>query len=970
MTRQQWMTGLCSALLQSLPEAAADALRRVQGLDTPPDGADLPAIGPALLASEIARRYAHGQHPDDIDEWLERAGLRAGQQSVTELVVPVCAHYRSGRLPLARWWRPDELNAVLLRGYARRRLAAVDPRTLGAELVDRWELAPDDAVEVLVNATAEIVEAPRIFVDRGHDAPSRWLHKVAGSKEIRSQVDAALARCPAALHERDDLLAMARFRETHAAIAARLQAASGWRDPVVDAAVGQLNAAAEASMAVLMSLSSYERRLLEAEGELESKFAQAMQIRRNSFTIDDAWGGVNSLPDRVGGEWRSTQWLEDYVYLQGGRIQRRSAGPMAHWTIVLDDIDEATAIAELLRDEHGTMRLGLADTDALAAFHLQIDDDPADPLSAEFVYDDTPEGLLDLIVLVQSRRVRLDVFALRDGALAGVGTRALRIADAAVARLVERMLPGLDALLADAAATERARLGADRADDWAIVAAIDAAKSAELLAALDPALLIGIAPLDTKQRADFDAARGALLDALAARATVAPDDADSDAAVAKARRRFARTVEQLRSPGATPPKTAQRDDKARVNRLVDGLVDDRRAVLTLTLARNALDGSTRLAGYWIAGAGRRRCVGEVDDCGVSLEQLRASARLPLQQPADLDALIGAAPTLGSSLVAPLLARGVRELVIVPVSFVHALPLHLGPATDDAHGDRLCDVFETISYAPSLALLQHLATLAPRPDGNVVAAAHGAGLAFAKPETEVLSRLSAPGRARLLPAPTGPALAAEAPAAALLHLACHGTWIIGDYWRSGVAVAGTDEAAGWLSVAQIQKTLDLRGASLVCLSACDSGVSAADLWQVDDYLGIDGAFLACGAGAIVSTLWKVSDAAALLFTATMYHSLCGGVTIAQACRAAASTFAYGGWRVIDERHPVGLLLKQAGVDWPAVVRQLDDTAVDLSHPFYWGVFKLSGLVGNPVAALRRPSARASARKPSKPSKLQT
>ena len=48
-------------------------------------------------------------------------------------------------------------------------------------------------------------------------------------------------------------------------------------------------------------------------------------------------------------------------------------------------------------------------------------------------------------------------------------------------------------------------------------------------------------------------------------------------------------------------------------------------------------------------------------------------------------------------------------------------------------------------------------------------------------------------------------------------------------------------------------------------------------------------------------------------------------------------------------PVGALLAHAGVDWPSQVRELDDMAVDLSHPFYWGVFKLSGLVREPIDA---------------------
>jgi CHAT domain-containing protein len=959
MTRHEWFAGVCSAMLQSLPAEAAHALRSLPDLETPEDPWQTPDLGPAVAAAEIMRRYAAGEHPDDIAAWCDRAGFEPGPGTVTTLIVPLCERYRMGSLPWPRWWRPDEVTATLLRWYVRARAAARGIERMVPELLHRWDLSDDEATEVLVNATADIVEAPRIFVDRGHDPASRWLHKVAASKEFRTKVDAALAQYSAALHDRDDLLAMVRYRETHNAIAERLNAASGWRDPVVDTAVERLEAALEASGTVLLSLSPYERRLLEPEGQLESLFARAMEIRHRTFTIDVS-GHANPLPDRVDGVWQTTQWLEDYVYHQGGRIMRRSAGPIAHWTIVLEDMGEALAVAELLEDPTYIPGGGFAETSALAEFHLKLADDPSDPLTAEFVYDDTPDGLLDLVVLVQTRRVRLDVFVLRDGALAGVGSRILGMPTAALARILDRLEPAVEALLAQTEASEQARLGLDRADIWARVAAIDAAKSTELLAALDPELIVGVARVDAKRREAYRAARGALLDALAARASGAV--ASGDAPVEDARTRYARTVEQLRAARPARSKPQRRDDKARVGALVDGLVDDRRAVLTLTLTRSPHDGSTRLGGFWVSGAGRARAAGEVADSAVSLEQLQATTRLPLEGPSDLDALLEAAPTLGRDLVAPLLERGVRELTVVPISFIHALPLHLWPATGDPDGPRLCDVFDSFAYAPSLALLQQLSRQPARADAPAVAAVHGADLAFAGAEARVLSILGG-DRTRVLPSVTKKALATEAAGAGLLHLACHGSWVIGDYWRSGLALDGASEANQWLSVAEIQNTLALRGTALVCLSSCESGVSASDIWRVDDYLGIDGAFLACGARAVVSTLWSVADLVSLLFTATMYHALSTGVSLAQAHRAAVSMFTSGDYRRLDHEHPVGALLERAGIDWPQELRDLDEAGDELRHPFYWGVFKLSGLVAEPVHALRCDKDGGAARAPS-------
>ena len=938
VTRDDWFARLCAELLEALPHGAARALRSVPGLDTP---ADSPDLGPATLAAEVTRRYAAGEHPDDIAEWLAAAALEPEGEAVTELVVPLCELFRTGGLPFPRWWRPDELAGMLLRRYARARRADIHDEELALELVQRWGLSGEDALEVHANALAEIVEQPGIFIEPGHDPASRWLRKIAGMKDFRTKVEAALTSCPPALHERDDLVAMARYLATSNAIAERLNDTSGWRDPVVDVAVDQLNEALEAAGEVLLSLSPYERSLVEPVSEVEALFARAMDVRRNTVFLGDA-GGANALPDRVLGEWRVTQWLANYVYLQGGRIQRRSAGPMAYWALVLEEADEGAAIAELLADPDWMPGGGLVKTDALASFRLEFADDPSDPLLLEFTYGDNPEALLDLVTLVQARRVRLDVFAIRDGALVGVGTRSLPIANEAIGAFLEPMVAKVAALLDDQERAEHARLGLDRADVWASFLAADAAKSADLLAGLDPALIVGVRKLDAEGRESYREARRALLSARVA-----------GSGIEEARRHYAQTVERLRRPSGQGPAAVGRGARADVKRLVDGLVDDRRAVLALTLGRDPLEGSTRLGGFWVAGAGRRRAAGDVTVDSRSLEALREAVPLPLTEPSDLDATIYAAPSLGRELVAPLIERGVRELTILPVSFLHALPLHLWPATDDPRGDRLVDAFDLVSYAPSASLLRGLAAAPPPTQGSVVAAGHGADLRFVGAELGVLTSLTA-GRARALPDATTTAVTAAAAAAGLLHLACHGTWIIGDYWSSGLALAEADGLDGWLSVAEIQRDLDLTATELVCLSACDSGVSATDLWRIDDYLGIDGAFLACGARAVLSTLWAVTDAVALLFTATVYHALAGGETLAAAYRAAVSTFATGAYRDVDASHPVGAVLAEAGVDWQAEVRELDEMDVDLGHPFYWGVFKLSGLVGGQVYALMNPA----------------
>jgi tetratricopeptide (TPR) repeat protein len=104
-------------------------------------------------------------------------------------------------------------------------------------------------------------------------------------------------------------------------------------------------------------------------------------------------------------------------------------------------------------------------------------------------------------------------------------------------------------------------------------------------------------------------------------------------------------------------------------------------------------------------------------------------------------------------------------------------------------------------------------------------------------------------------------------------------------RSGVVLAGggrdpgaglpdpsTDAPAredGILTAEEVQ-ALDLRGTELVVLSACETGLGALEYGQ--GVLGLQGAFQAAGARAVVASLWKVEDAATSVLMEHFYTNL--------------------------------------------------------------------------------------------------
>jgi CHAT domain-containing protein len=103
-------------------------------------------------------------------------------------------------------------------------------------------------------------------------------------------------------------------------------------------------------------------------------------------------------------------------------------------------------------------------------------------------------------------------------------------------------------------------------------------------------------------------------------------------------------------------------------------------------------------------------------------------------------------------------------------------------------------------------------------------------------------------------------------------------------RSGLALAGAERVLGGtddssstdparedgLLTAEEVAALDLRGADLVVLSACETALG--DVVSGEGVLGLGRAFQAAGAKSVVASLWRVSDAATSLLMEEFYCNL--------------------------------------------------------------------------------------------------
>ena len=216
--------------------------------------------------------------------------------------------------------------------------------------------------------------------------------------------------------------------------------------------------------------------------------------------------------------------------------------------------------------------------------------------------------------------------------------------------------------------------------------------------------------------------------------------------------------------------------------------------------------------------------------------------------------------------------GDRRLLIVPHRALHYVPFH-------ALNDETGYVIERreVCYAPSAIVLRHCLALPQRPFKRAVLL----GVADeqtprVRDEINALAPLFPEAVALLDDEATLAAVHKYAPAADVLHLACHGQFRPDNPLFSSLRLAD-----GWLTVRDAYN-LDLN-CGLVALSACETGVNAVA--PGDELIGLARGFFSAGAPSLLLSLWTVDDATTATLMTTFYTRLRAGDAPAAALRAA-------------------------------------------------------------------------------------
>jgi CHAT domain-containing protein/tetratricopeptide (TPR) repeat protein len=283
-----------------------------------------------------------------------------------------------------------------------------------------------------------------------------------------------------------------------------------------------------------------------------------------------------------------------------------------------------------------------------------------------------------------------------------------------------------------------------------------------------------------------------------------------------------------------------------------------------------------------------------------------------------------------------------RVAIVPQGELGQLPLAL--AREPETGAALCDMFE-LSFAPSIMALDRKPS-EPRSPTLAAIINPTQDLPFTAIEAltsrEVFQQEE---RAAVLFGAecTKPAVLANLRARSHWLFSAHGDFDTRDARRSGLRLSQGER----LTLDDLLTFSDLEPPRLVILSACESGVHAVEE-AADEFVGLPVGFLQLGAGAVLATLWPVSDASTALFISVFMTSHVAG-------RNRPARALQDGQRWLREatarqiRETVATFVSdEIPTETSRVLREFDQMLASLDpgvrvfeHPYYWGGFVLYG-----------------------------
>jgi CHAT domain-containing protein len=903
LSREDWLTKLAEQIGRALSK---DGLEPAEDLAMLGGG----ELTKALIVASVAAMHSSGRFLDEIVEkvtagrWM-RDGIDHGDVAIAGI-----STYRLGRFPGPKWWDAATLEISLLECWADEALRSAPRAQVEDLLRTRW-LVEDRAVSPLAEGLGEPAAVGPLeeIQSRAEQSPS--IAQVLELGATQAAMTAAQTALPEAFanHRRiADLSASIGF------VKSLKRARAGGEGTPDQGAVTQLAKLGETLIPLIkeeiVRLSLLETTAFEPVSDSERALREAVEGTRKRIHIPELGPGIvipNGLSDRFGEVTLAADNLKDDVFSAGARSGLLAWGPSAYMWLALED-HELPPDGTLL-----PLGLGLPEGDGPPSLiSLQIAADEDAPLSMDYRVGHTDETRRWLAMLALSKRITIDVFELnREGSL-----KLLLRAIPTVEDLVSELRPRITEVIAG---MDPAPFLTGSELEEHVLAGFGLSENAK------SELLLAIAG-DTEAPAEVADARQRLLDAQVERARTlyaGDDPTQIETRVDTAMREYS----EARSRAGPNGGHRLKEDPVGAHRaLVSGFARDRRAVVHYNFKNG------RIQGFWSADEGGSR--GWISGEEIDLNALVEAAQPWLEAAhGDVDALLSAAQPVAAELDEALSEVEVDEVLILPWSVLNGVPFAAIPLGDSTFGDRY-----RVNYAPSLALLRPLINAVPSTKTRIeLVSAHNGSLGWA--DSEVAAAQAIYPAAAVTPdrSPRADVLAAIE-RGRIVHLATHGQSWRDDPFASSLDLRFGGRSDSHVSAAEIYRDVDLSGAELVALSACDTGRSPSLRHGVEVYSGLDAAFIAKGAKAVLSSLWPINDLAAMLFMTNLHAQLAEGKQLNIAFELSVDLLRAGQLADLPADHPASVALEAAGIEWRAATIPLVSL---FQQPRIWAAFKLSG-----------------------------
>ncbi|MET8040659.1 CHAT domain-containing protein [Micromonospora sp. NPDC005215] len=931
--RNKWIEDLVEGVLRQLWPAAADRLEFTAPAQT--------AMWRALTLTHIACGDLMARPVPDIGRSLLSCGLLTRNNSpdhITELLVGRVVHkVRSAGVPGPRWWDAQGLHALLLELWTAQRAATLPPEVVTAELGRYWDITTPATQRRLMKVAADpyaSLPAPLAEWSVTGRAVRVLEDATAFGGEMMKPSEHEEARHPL----RSDLRILSKMARQYRLLKAVLRDLEGGANSDKQMLAADLSTDLDhwalGFTTCLKGLTSYEADLMAGRPTDEDYRDRCMNATSGIHVYD--YLTPDALP--ASGEMArqpAPAWMQDRILIGGARMWHGRTGSMPLWLATAETAEHERLLGPLLR---GEVQIARWTDGTFQHVDLQLDFDDGPPLSIPFVYNVAYiTEAWQLLHLAAVGVVRLSLLRLTDeGRLLLIDTIALPLPTELCEDLTAAAITGLRELVDDD--IQRLRLAFIPTAEEGALGTFDACERAKGEELLDEVTLSPPADVPDDRWQAFQQASRSVARRRAAliRADVPRRSSTDDPVLAELIERRVRMREGARSriPVTSPEPTPQ---------MKAASLPENTAFLHLYVR------SGFLGAVWLARTDKGAALEQLDLSNVSVAnvdevvrrcQAAEAAGLFAVRLALLEVLHGLLADIAEPIVEALRPLGVRRLVLSPVAPFDLTPLHVAPVRPEAGAPTLMDVFDHVSYAPSMRILE--AASVRTAIGNkppllvgVAEAPEGVSLPGVKAEIAVLRALH-PAAVTLEGTDATPSgVLAAARGANRIHAACHGR-TSEDRWANGIVLSGRSGGSDCLTVADVLADADFSGVDVAVLMACHTGAHRRVMSVVQTPRGFDAACFARGARIVVSTLWEVSDVTAMTFS-VMFHAGLDMLDPAEAYRRAVGFLRHGGIAEDPAMAGAAILLRRQLPGW--------DAAIDTERQYgvwAWGAFKVTGL----------------------------